>query len=163
MSSKIKKIKNNKDGFGVAEIVVAVAVIALSVFGLLSVAGVSLKMLRGNTTNIQAAFLLEEGVEAVKILRDSGWGANIAPLNAGTNYYFAFNGTTWKATTTNTFIDGIYERKFVLNNVSRNGSDDIAASGTLDPNTKKITVSVSWLSSAGTTTKIISTYMTKLF
>jgi len=157
-----KKIKSN-NGFGVAEIVVAVAVISLSIFGLLSVASASLKMLRGNTTNIQAAFLLEEGVEAVKILRDSGWGANITPLNAGTNYYLAFNGTTWKATTTNAFIDGTFERKFIVSNVNRNGNDDIAASGALDPNTKKITVSVSWLSKTGTTTKSISTYVTKLF
>ena len=163
MFSKIKKIKNNKDGFGVAEIVVAVAVISLSFFGLLAVANVSLKTLRNNTTNIQTAFLLEESVEAVKILSDSGWSANIVPLSAGTNYYLTFNGATWKATTTNVFIDNFYERKFVVNNVNRDGNDDIASSGTLDPNTKKITVSVSWLSQNGTTTRSISTYMTKLF
>ena len=155
--------KKTQNGFGIAEIVVAVAIIALSIFGLLTVASVSLKTLRNNTTNIQAAFLLEEGVEAVKILRDSGWIANIVPLNAGTNYYLTFNGVTWKATTTNIFIDNFYERKFVLSNVNRNGNDDIVASGTLDLNTKKITVSVSWLSQTGTTTKNISTYMTKLF
>ena len=154
--------KNSK-GFGVAEIVVAVAVISLSIFGLLSVANISLKTLRGNTNSIQAAFLLEEGVEAVKILRDSGWNENIVSLSAGTDYYLSFNGTTWKATTTNAFIDNIYERKFAVNNVNRDGNDDITASGAFDPNTKKITVSVSWLSSTGTTTKSISTYITKLF
>ena len=98
------KTKNNK-GFGIAEIVVAVAIIALSIFGLLTVAGVSLKTLRANTSNIQAAFLIEEGVEAVKVLRDSGWDANISPLNAGESYYLSFNSTTWEATTTNVFID----------------------------------------------------------
>jgi type II secretory pathway pseudopilin PulG len=154
--------KNNK-GFGIAEIVVAVAIIALSIFGLLSVASVSLKTLRNNTANIQAAFLLEEGVEAVKILRDSGWSVNIVPLGAETNYYLAFNGATWKATTTNAFIDNLYERKFSVNEINRDGNDDIAASGILDPNTKKITVFVSWLSNNGTTTKSISTYITKLF
>lgn len=153
----------NNNGFGVAEIVVAVAVISLSVFGLLTVASVSLKTLRANTNNIQAAFLLEEGVEAVRVLRDSGWSANISPLGIGTNYYLSFNGTTWQATTTNVFIDNFFERKFVVSNVNRDGNDDIAASGTLDLNTKKITVSVSWPSQTGTTTKSISTYMTKLF
>lgn len=159
MSNKTK----NNNGFSIAEIVVAVAVIALSIFGFLTVAGVSLKTLRANTNNIQAAFLLEEGVEAVRILRDSGWDANVSPLNAETNYYLSFNGTTWEATTTNIFIDNFFERKFIADNVYRDSNDDIAVSGTLDPSTKKIIVSVSWLSQTGTTTKSISTYMTKLF
>lgn len=155
--------KKEQNGFGIAEIVAAVAIIALSIFGLLSVAGVSLKTLRNNTANIQAAFLLEEGMEAAKTLRDSGWDGNVAPLSAGINYYFEFNGVTWKATTTNTFIDGTFERKFAVDNVNRDGNDDIAPVGTFDPNTKKITVSVSWLTPNGTTTRSISSYITKLF
>jgi Tfp pilus assembly protein PilV len=153
----------NKNGFGIAEIIIAVAVVSISVFGLLAVASVSLKTLRMNTNNIKAAFLLEEGMEAVKILRDSGWDENITPLSTGTDYFLTFDGTTWKATTSNVFVDNLFERKFFLNSVNRDANDDIAVSGAPDQNTKKATVFVSWLSSSGTTTRSISTYMTKLF
>lgn len=157
-----KKNKNNF-GFGIIEIIIGSAIISLSFLGLMAVANISLKVLEENSHNLKAAFLLEEGIEAVKILRDTDWSQNIATLSTGTNYYFEFNGTTWQATTNNTYIDGLFERRFVVENVYRDSNDDIAASGTVDPNTKKITVYVSWPEKGATKTKYISTYISNLF
>jgi Tfp pilus assembly protein PilV len=155
--------KHSKSGFGLLEVVIGVAIISITLFGLMAVSRTALRIVDGAAQNVQAGFLLEEGVEAIKIMRDSGWSANISTLSAGAPHYFNFDGSTWRATTSNIFIDGVFERSFIIENVYRDGDDDIAASGTLDQDTKKISVSVSWNKRTGTTTKTISTYIANLF
>lgn len=157
--------KRNKNifGFSIIEIIIGAAIISLAFLGLMSVANISLKILEENSHNLKANFLLEEGIEAIKILRDSGWNQNIATLNTGTNYYFEFNGSTWQTTTNNVYIDGLFERKIIIENVYRDSNDDISSSGTLDPNSKKVIVYVSWIARGAITTKHISTYITNLF
>ncbi len=145
------------------EIVIGLSVITLFLFGVLAVARLSARLSQENANNIKAAFLLEEGTEALKILRDAGWTANIASLAVASDYYFSFNNSQWQADASDVFIDGIFERKFRLENVYRDGQDRIADSGSLDPNTKKVSLSVSWRQRSATTTKTISTYLTNLF
>ena len=124
-------------GIGLIEAVAGVSIISVFIFSLMLASQLSQKIVGESVRNTQASFLLEEGVDTVKILRDTGWGSGIGSLAAGTDYYFSYNGTTWVSTNSNVYIDGIFERKFVLNNVYRNASDDIAASGTLNHTKKK--------------------------
>ena len=150
-------------GIGLIEAVAGVSIISIFIFSLMLALQLSQKIVSESVRNIQVSFLLEEGVDAVKILRDTGWGSGIGSLAAGTDYYFSYNGTTWISTNNNVYIDGIFERKFVLNNVYRDANDDIAPSGMLDSGTKKATIGVSWLGRTGTTTKSASFYLTDLF
>ncbi len=161
MFNKTKKEKLNK-GFGLIEVVVGAAIISVSFLGLMSVANLSFKILEKSSNNIKAGFLLEEGVEAVKIIRDSGWN-NISSLSNGVNYYLIYNGATWTTTTAPVYVDNIFERKFVLSDVYRDINDDIATSGTIDAGTKKITISVFWKEGGSTITQSFSTYITNLF
>lgn len=140
-----------------------VAVISLSLLGVMAVSQLSQRIVGESVRSVQASFLAEEGVEALKILRDKGWQDNIASLNAGADYYLEFDGTSWKATATGQMIDGFFTRKFVLENVYRDADDDITESGTEDDGSRKATVSVSWQGRNGTTTKNISTYLTDIF
>lgn len=156
-------MKNNKSGFGLLEIIVGITLISISVFGITSASAVSLRAMDDALNNVKASFLLEEGVEVVKMLRDTSWSLNIAPLVSGNSNYLNFNGLNWQTTSLNTFIDDRFERKFVLENVLRDVNYDIADSGVLDANTKKFTVSVSWQEREGTTTKQISGYITNIF
>lgn len=156
-------MKNNKSGFGLLEIIIGIALISISVFGITSASAVSLRVMDDALNNVKASFLLEEGVEAVKMLRDTSWSLNIVPLVSGNSNYLNFNGLNWQTTSLNTFIDDRFERKFVLENVLRDVNYDIAESGALDANTKKFTVSVSWQEREGTTTKQISGYITNIF
>jgi len=150
-------------GIGLIEAVAGVSIVSVFIFSLMLASQLSQKIVGESVRNTQASFLLEEGVDAVKIIRDTSWSSGIGNLAAGTNYFFSYNGTTWISTVSNIYIDGIFERKFVLNNVYRDANDDIAASGTLDSGTKKATVSVSWRGRTGTTTKSASFYLTDLF
>lgn len=156
--------KHRQKGISALEIIIGLALISLSFLGIFSVSSTALKSIHNSTQEIKASFLDEEGLEAIKILRDTSWQNNINGLSVGTNYYLTFNNSIWQATSTNVYIDGVFERSFILENVYRDANDDIASLGTLDAGTKKITVLVSWISGTGaTTTKSISTYLTNLF
>lgn len=156
-------LRNSNHGFGLVEVVVAAGV--LSVVGLAFLASYSsfVKASLATLRVSQAAFLAEEGLEAVRFIRDSGWASKISPLSTGVSYYFAWESSIgWTSTTTPETV-GIFSRSFRLNSVYRDGNSDIAASGVLDANARKITVSVSYPEQAGTTTKEISSYLTNLF
>ncbi len=158
-----KAIRENP-GFGMIEIVVGVSIISFALFGLATVGQISIRLSEESSNNTRTAFLLEEGVEAVKIMRDTSW-QNISALADGNDHYLNFNGTTWATTTADTFVDGLFERKFKLSGVNRDASSQeiVASGGVSDSGTKKLDVSVSWRSQTGTTTKTISTYITNLF
>jgi len=158
------KLAAPKAGFALIEALVASAVIALVLAGVVAALLLTLRSALGNTASVQSAFLAQEGIEALRILRDNGWSANIASHPSGVNFYLVFDGTTWQATTTNRSIDGTFERSAALADVYRNGNEDIVQSGgTLDPNTKKVTVSVSWREGGATTTRSLSAYLTNMF
>lgn len=152
---------NIKNGFGLIEVVVGAAIISAAFLGLMSAANVSFKILQKSSDNIKAGFLMEEGAEAVKIIRDSGWG-NISSLSNGTDYYLIYNGATWATSTTPVYVDN-FERKFVLSEVLRDANDDISSAGVADPDTKKVTISVSWQEGGNVVTQTFSTYITNLF
>ena len=145
------------------EIIIGVAIISASLFSLIAVAQISLRFVGESTQNAKSGFLLEEGVEAIKFLRDSGWDVNIVPLVVNVSHYLNFNGTNWESTSVNNYIDGVFERSFVIEDVYRDASDDIAESGVLDPDTKKVSVFVLWNTQTGTVAKSISTYITNIF
>lgn len=150
-------------GFGIIEIVIATTIISVAFLTMMSTASMSLRTSEKNTLELKANFLLEESVEAVKIMRDNDWQTNIASLSAGTDYFLEFDGATWLANVSNVLIDGVFERKFIINDVYRDANDDISSSGVLDQNTKKITVYVSWSKNGSIVSKSISFYISNIF
>lgn len=155
--------KRISKGFGLIEIVVGSAILTVSLIAISGYFQKALQLNQDSGKTVQASFLLEEGIEVVKFFRDTSW-LNISGLTAGTYYFIQFDGTKWATTTSNVFVDNVFERKLIINNVSRDANDDIVSSGgTEDADTKKVTVSVSWPGRNGTTTKLISTYLTNIF
>jgi len=153
------KAANSQKGFSMLEAVVGTAII-LSVFvGLITAYNIALKTSLGIAESIKAIYLLEEGIEAVIVMRDEGWDDNIASISPDNPYEFYWDGNTWTATTTPQVIDGLYVREFVVSPVYRDDNDDISSGGTLDDGTKKITVTVSWRSKQ----KEMATYITRAF
>lgn len=160
----VKQLRNRlKSGFGVIEVLVAAVIISLVLFGLHATSVQALRLIQQSTKRTQATFLIEETIEALRAKRDTGWSTSLGTLTAGATYYLELSGGAWTITTINIFIDDAFERKFVIENVYRDGNDDIATSGTLDPDTKKIIATVSWHAQTGTTTESISTYITDMF
>ena len=157
-----KKNKGNR-GFALAEIVIGSSILLLIILATSEAYNTYIKFSFGNQDNTIAGFLLEEGVESVIYLRDASWGTNIAPLVNGSTYYLYFNGINWISTTSPQYIDNQFLRTFTVSSVNRDSNDDIAVSGTNDPKTKKISVTVSYWQGHGTTTRSLSTYITDLY
>jgi len=152
-------------GFTLVEAVISSAIALVVILGVTSAFTEALRASSNNAAYVQASFLQEEGVEAVRFLRDDSWSVNIATEQVGTPFYLTYNGTTWKATSTAAYIDGKFLRTVTLDSVNRdNTSQDIVTSGgTLDANTKKVTVTVAWYDRGATTTRNLQTYLTNIF
>ena len=146
------------------EVVIGAAIMSASLLSLMSVFNMSLRFAEQSIKKTQASFLLEEGMEVVRILRDSGWHDNIESLDTGTPYYLDFSEDKWIAASTADYIDGVFDRVFILNDVYRDSNYDIVdLGGDLDTDTRKITVAISWFDGKGTTKESIHSYITNIF
>lgn len=144
----------------IVEVLVAASIITVSILATMAVAQKSVYLSRQAFHTTQASFLLEEGAEAVRIIRDSGW-SNISSLIVGTNYYLTF--LAGNSTTPSTV--GIFTRTIVFANVNRdnNTKDIVSSGGTLDDQTKLVTVTVSWPEGGVTITKTLQFYIMNIF
>ncbi len=160
-----KNFKNKSTGFTLVEVLVASAIISVTTFSLISAGAKGVELSTRALRQTQASYLLEEGAEAVKSIRDANW-TNISGLTVGTTYYLSYNTSTnvWSLSTTASTIDSIFTRTVVLSAVARDANDDIATSGTTDIRTKKAVVTVTWPVSNGTTvSKTLSLYIADIF
>lgn len=156
-----KKNNNQNNGFMMVEVVVVISIILVSVLAAMSVAQKSISVSRQALHTSQASFLLEEGAEAVRILRDNSW-SNISSLTAGAAYYPIFS-ESWTLSPNPSSL-GIFTRTVTVNNVNRdNTTSDISSSGTNDAGTKLITIRVSWNENGETVSKTLSFYIMDIF
>jgi len=156
------KTRGKVCGFMLVEILIAVSIIVVSVLAFMAVAQKSIYVARQSFHATQGGFLLEEGAEAVRILRDNDWD-NISSLTVATNYYPTFTGGTWTLSLTSNTV-GIFTRTVSVADVNRDSvTSDITPSGTNDPDTKLVTVTISWLEGGTTVTKTLSFYIMNIF
>lgn len=118
-----------------------------------AILGAAVFFMRGSyfaADQAQALFLLDEGTEAIRFMRDEGYTTNIEPLVGSGEFYIEPITNGWTSTTTNNLIFGKYTRTVELTEVYRRNSDDDIVpdtSGdpkTLDPGTTKLLVTVRW-------------------
>lgn len=163
LATNMKHAAHNK-GFFLVEVVVAAAVIATVLIMLLGAVQNSVEASQRSLERSQVSYLLEEGGEAVKALRDNAWSTVATNV---TNYYLtcASLGTsmTWSlsATTTgNLCTTGSFVRTVTIGSVYRNGADDIVTTGgTLDPLSKKVTIVVTWSTPSGSKSESLEFYL----
>lgn len=128
------------DGFGLIEIIIVTAIVTGTLFGFLQAGIVSLKLLRSEKENLEAALLAQEALEAVRSLRDESWANNIAVLaNAAPYYPVVENGKWMLKTASPGLINGKYERYVIFEEVKRDASDRISSSGNVDLATRLVT------------------------
>ena len=151
---------NNK-GMALVEILIGSAIISVGILAVSSVFSTYVQYAFANQQNVSASYILEEGLEVMTYFRDKSW-TNISTLSTSTTYYLSFNND-WATTTTPQYVDNLFLRKINITDVKRDAGDEISASGTYDPNTKKITTTVEYWQGHSTTTRSISTYITNLY
>jgi hypothetical protein len=135
-------------GFFLIEVVVSTAIVAGVVIFLLGLVQSTVEVSANSLERVQASYLLEEGGEVLKIIRDGGWN-NITSLVNGTTYYISWDGLAWSLSTTANTVDG-FTRTIVFESVNRDTNDDIATvGGNTDTRTRKVNITVSWNNSTG--------------
>ncbi len=161
---QIKKTPNAR-GFSLIEVVVVASIFSFFMVALVTYYKKVLDVSQDTTRHIQSGFLIEEGMDVIKLLRDESWALRVAPLSTTTAYYLYWNGTVWGATTTVQKIENVFTRSVLITDVFRDVNDTIASTGTHDPGTKKIHIDVSWPRKGGnaSTTDSAETYITNLF
>lgn len=151
-------------GFTIIEVVVVPAILLLVVLAVMNAFGAYVRTSKGSVDTVKASYLLDEGIEVMKIFRDEGWEQKISTLPIDTPIKIFWNGSSFATTSSQVLIDDKFEQAIVLNNVYRdNLTKTISTSGTIDTNSRKVTVYVSWNTNMGTTTKSLSAYISNIF
>ena len=150
-------------GMALVEILIGSAIISVAIMVASSTYSTYVSYALANQRNIQASYILEEGLEVMSFFRDKSWTVNISKLSTTTTYYLLWNGTDWATSTTVQYVDGMFLRRLNVADVKRDGSDRMASSGIYDPNTKQITATVDYFQGHSTTTRVMSTYITNLY
>ena len=159
MMNRLKISK--KYGFGLIEILVAVSIIGLSFATLTGLGNFALKIQNRLQKNMVASYLAAEAIEATRAVKDEAW-AIVSGLGTDTPLHPSQSGSPakWSLAAGSETING-FSRQVVLANVYRDGNDNITESTvTLDPNTKKITATVSWSDQGDFQQVSLSAYLT---
>ena len=153
-----------KKGISIVEVVIASAIISLSMISITNVYGNFLTLSLANTEKVQAVFLLDEGVEAIKTMRNYSW-SSVASSTLATTYYLTWQNSRWQSTTTPNSIDNKFIRTFTVSNVFRDAStlNIVNNGGVLNNDSKVINLNVSWNYKGATSNKQISFYVFNLY
>lgn len=154
-----------RGGVALVEVLVASAIIASAFVAIIGIySSLSVFSVRA-LPRIQAAMLAEEGIEALRSMRDGGFDSHIGNLSISTSYHLHWStaSSSYSATSTVQSVDGTFYRTFTLSNVYRDGSYNIAPSGTLDADARLVTMNVSWWDRTATSTYTLQSYLSNAF
>lgn len=151
-------------GISIVEVVIASAIISLSMISITNVYGNFLNLSLQNTDKVQAVFLLDEGVEALKTIRSYSW-SEIASSSVSTDYYLIWKDSRWQSTTTPNIIDNKFIRKFTVSDVYRDPTtlNIVNTGGVLNNDSKILNLDISWSYKNVTSSKQISFYIFNLY
>jgi len=164
----------NQKGFSVAELMIAIFILAVVTVSFYEVAILSLKLSKENKNEIKAAYLAEEGIEAVRNIRDQvAWvdamdgktGIGELNLDIDDTYYPVISANNWELITIDPgLINNRFSRKVVFEKLSRDPDtgdiEDLYNPVNDDENSRKITVTVSWQEKEKTKDVTLVTYLT---
>lgn len=143
---------NAQDGQSILEVIVAMAIFSLIAVAMASMAVGGFVSLQQGGEQTEAEALAQEGIEAVRSLRDNAWNINTYSTSSvsvsGSAWVFDGEGTTETV--------GQYTRTLSFDNVCRDSSDDIAdcPGSYTDVQSKKVISSVTWITRGDITNSV---------
>lgn len=132
-------IKNK--GFSIVEIIVASAIFLVTSAAFVFSFEVLDNLSKVGEEKMQTALLLEEGAEAMLLLRDQSW-ATIEALDLDEPYSLYWDDGSYETSASDVTIMDDYIRRVTLSAVHRTGTGALASSGTIDPDTKHVLIEV---------------------
>lgn len=142
--SSAKNIKN-QHGVGLIEILVVISILGLSLASLAGLGNFALKIQHQLKQNTVATFWAQEALEAARAIKDGEWSDLASfPVDTPLHPIKTPSFYQWTLVAGSETQNG-FTRQLTISPVYRDGSFDIVDSGgTLDSDTKKITVTVTW-------------------
>lgn len=142
------QVKIYNKGISAIEILIVVFIIVTALSALLGFASLSLTMSTLIKQRTQANNIAQEGIEIVRNFRDNTvWDIDgLGSLTTGISYFpqkTAETPSAWNLIEGEEKVNG-FTRKIIFEKVYRDGNDNIAETGTEDPNTKKVVLNVFW-------------------
>lgn len=134
------KSTTKKSGISLVEVLLSLGIFSIFSLGIFYVSVETLKKDVKIEGESEAILYAQEGLEAVTSMRDR----NFLLLTNG-DYGLALENNLWTFIPAPENIDNFYSRTITIEDVYRDANGNIAANGSLDPNTKKITSEVEWL------------------
>lgn len=157
--NNINKILNiNNKGLSVIEVILAAAIFVIFSAGAVSLILHSLSSTRLSGEQLIANTYASEGIDAVKSIANQSYANLVNTLGVGVSV----NGSNvWTFSGTNNTFDK-YTRVITIEDAQRDGSGNVVNSGgTVDPNTKKVTSTVTWQFSSNRNNDVtLTTYIT---
>lgn len=141
-------IDRSQNGIGLIELLIVMAIITTGLVYLLGMASFSLRISGEKEKISQANFMAQEIMEGVRNFRDgTDWQMDgLGTLSILTPYHLEKTGfpAGWTLVLGEEIANG-FTRSVIFSEVRRDDNDDIIENGgTLDTESKKITVSVLW-------------------
>ena len=139
-------------GQSILEVIVAMAVFALIGAALVTMVVGSFEGLKQGGEQTQAEALAQEGIEAIRSIRDRAWNENLYAQSAvevsGNQWIFSGEGTTETI--------GQFVRSITFADVCRDGADNIATCPGLyvDVHSKEVKVEITWQRRPGVTNSV---------
>ena len=154
------KKQTQPNGFGIVEIIVAIAVISLTFLSIYQLLLTSARLMNDDTRRIEALYLAQEGIEVVRLLRNQSWSSGIAPVIPETLYYPMLENNAWTLSRSDPGPqNGRFTRTIMLHTAYRDSNDTLSESGTEDPDTRKVTVTVTWQEREQARSVTLETYL----
>ncbi|HCC04763.1 TPA: hypothetical protein DEP58_00475 [Patescibacteria group bacterium] len=157
--------KQKENGVGIVEAIVVISTMSVAFAALLSVSIFFIRSGLYSAEETQAVYLLEEGFEAARFMRDDSFSLRISPLIGAGATYLVPTTSAWVATSSAVVLLEKFSRTLEFSEVYRRSSDGtiVPASSpdpkTLDTGTVRLEGEVSW--STGSIRAV--TYLTDLY
>lgn len=130
-----------KRGFSIIEIIIACAIFLGTVTAFVAASEILRDLQARAEDKTAAALLLEEGAEAILLLRDLGWDAHFGSLTLESPYSLYWDGDSYELSGSDVEIGG-YLRRVVFSEVLRDGGGAYSSSGTVDPDSLKAEIEI---------------------
>lgn len=148
-----------QQGITLIEVIVAVGIVAVAIVAIGFSVNAFVEARTALLHNTKALYLVEEGYEILRALRDDDWNT-LDALSLDSPHYFDVSTTTLAVSGTPEVIDGIYYRSFEFTAVYRDGNDDVTASttpgATVDNDIREVEISVFGPNGTSSLTALIS-------